>query len=312
VTDYRRFLGASSLQVLPYFGGPFVEAASRRLRLRTEAAIRPGYWAFQVSGRTATAVAPAGTPDLTGWPAVRGYLLPTPGGGYLVRAGGVAERFAIGPEPEPEPFAPLIGRRWPDGALLYEVEDFESGVEDTVRAAFAEHRAIGEVSGVPAPLRAAFGYAVLLRVSAERHIPVRPAEARTRLVELARDGDLAAHRILTGVREARAGAGTAPVIEAGFVADRPDPARQRSEERAANALRVAGAALRGLRWRQEEIQVRFDYEGEHFVSIVDGRTLQVLDAGICLNEHDEALTLESLPGVIREAVRSGQLNITAW
>ena len=68
-----------------------------------------------------------------------------------------------------------------------------------------------------------------------------------------------------------------------------------------------------MRWLAgNQIEVRYDLDGERFVSIVDVDSLQVVDAGICLSGSDRELTLESLPSVIREAMRTGRLNITSW
>jgi len=312
VTGYERFLGAASTQVLPYVGGPFVEAADRRLRLAGTA--RTGYWRFEVRGRDAYPVEPAEPPDLSGLPAVRGYAM----SGYLAGPGGTAERLAIGPPDEPLPFAPLIARRWPSGVLLFDALDFESGVEDAVRAAFAQHRPLAGIPGVPAPLRAAYGYAVLLRTATELGIPARPAEARSHLAELADEGEPAARRILHAAQAHRA---AEPQVRPHWMIARDEAlarrpavaARQRTEERAAAALQAVRAVLRDTRWLADGLlEVRYDYEGEAFVSIVDGQTLRVVDAGICLQGRDELLTLESLPGVIREAVRTDRLHITAW
>jgi hypothetical protein len=326
---YERFLGAVGTQVLPYVGGPFVEAGDRRLRLATPAT--PGWWRFEVRGRNAYPVEPADVPDLSGRPAVRGYAL----SGYLVGAGGVAFRLAIGPPDEPLAFSPLIARRWPSGVLLFEALDFESGVEDRVRQAYAQRRPLAGIPGVPAPLRAAYGYAVLLRTAAELGIPARPAEARTRLVELADEGEVAARRILLAADAHRAaethrhrGAATAQVPAHEQLAPRPpewmaardaalarraSATRQRAEERAAAALHAGRAMLHGTRWLADGLlEVRYDCTGDTFVSIVDGDTLRVVDAGFCLQGHDDRLTLESLPVVIREAVETDQLHITAW
>jgi hypothetical protein len=171
MTDYRRFLKQEAeTMVLPYLGGPYVDARDRRLR--ASGATSTGYWRFEVSGRTATAVEPADPPDLSDLPAVRGYWV----AGYLVGERAVAYRLAMGPGAagtassglrsagsaatgatredgasegpaarargasaiysDPMRFAPVIARRWPGGALLYDTEDFETGVEDRVRAVF--------------------------------------------------------------------------------------------------------------------------------------------------------------------------------
>jgi hypothetical protein len=43
---------------------------------------------------------------------------------------------------------------------------------------------------------------------------------------------------------------------------------------------------------------------------VDGQSLQVVEAGICLAGHDREITLESLPSVVKEAIEDGVLVIT--
>ena len=58
------------------------------------------------------------------------------------------------------------------------------------------------------------------------------------------------------------------------------------------------------------IEVRFRFLGETFITVVDAVTLQVHDAGVCLDGSDDALTLESLPSAIREAQETGRLVIT--
>ena len=103
-----------------------------------------------------------------------------------------------------------------------------------------------------------------------------------------------------------------------------------SEERARDvfaycekALRAAGATLDHVRDvsgprrharrgapRPATIEVRFRFLGETFITVVDGSTLQVHDAGVCLDGSDDALTLESLPSAIREAHDTGRLVIT--
>ncbi len=46
------------------------------------------------------------------------------------------------------------------------------------------------------------------------------------------------------------------------------------------------------------------------MALVDPVTLNVHDAGICLDGEDGRLTLESLPSAIREAYSTGRLVIT--
>ncbi len=315
MTDYRRFLQQEAeTRVLPYLGGPYVDAPGRRLR--ASGATATGYWRFGVSGRTATAVEPADPPDLSDLPAVRGYWV----AGYLVGDRAIAYRLAMGPDTDPVRFAPVIARRWHGGALLFEAEDFETGVEDQVRKEFdqgtGQGGSLSGISGVPAALRAAFGYAVMLRVATALGVPVRPVQLRWHIGELVAMGDVAARRILVSAQERRA-------AEPNHVEEwrvqrtdarlRPASARDRVLDRAEAALYGAGALLRDSRWLSGDLlEVRYDFMDDRFVSVVDGETLRVVDAGICLAGADERLTLESLPGVIAEAIRTFRLEITAW
>jgi hypothetical protein len=85
-----------------------------------------------------------------------------------------------------------------------------------------------------------------------------------------------------------------------------------AEARAESALDKAGADLESTRRTgPQQLEVVFAFMGERFVSIVDQDTLRVLDSGICLGHPpaDELVTLDSLPGVIREAIETHRLVI---
>jgi len=320
VTDYKRVLSTETqTAVLPYVGGPYVDAAEGRLR--AVGATASGYWRFEITGRTARAVEAVDPPILDDLPAVRGYWV----AGYLVGERAVAHRLGLWPATEPARFTPVVARRWPDGALLYECEDVETGVEDKVRAIFEHGTAtsngagVNSVPGVPAALRAAFGYAVMLRVSTARQVPMRPVQLRWHIGELVAMGDVAAERILTAAQQRRAAEPNHVERWRAARTDarlRPASSRERVLERAADALDAAGAVLRDSRWLSGDLlEVRFDFLDDRFVTVVDGETLRVVDAGVCGGRgagHDHRLTLESLPGVIAELVRTFQLEITAW
>ena len=81
--------------------------------------------------------------------------------------------------------------------------------------------------------------------------------------------------------------------------------------RVERALESAGARLLDTRrLGSERLEVTFGYMDERFISIVEADTLQVVDAGICLAGADREVNLESLPSVIREAIRNDVLVIT--
>ncbi len=82
------------------------------------------------------------------------------------------------------------------------------------------------------------------------------------------------------------------------------------EERAERALLSAGAQLLDSRRLDGGLlEVTYRFMGERFLTLVERDTLRVVDAGICLAGHDDRVTLESLPGVIREAIEGHRLVI---
>jgi hypothetical protein len=325
--DYRKFLGKVESEVLPYFGGASVDAASRRLRVSTPPA--PGWWRFEVQGRTATAREPAEPQGLDGLPLVRGHLWGT----RLVREGAVAEPIQLLPEEEPPRFSPVRVRRWHDGTLVFEGVDFEGEAEGTVRLMLEEGRTLAEVKAVPASLRAAFGYAVLEAASRALGIRFSAPEVRGQVLAVAEGGRAVAEawlRALVAEREAHVRAVEARLRaledqrlrEEGDARLRAELSRLRAQPRplerqAQGAVRVervleaAGARLLDTRrLGNERLEVTFGFMGERFISIVEAGSLQVVDAGICLAGADRQVTLESLPSVIREAIEDDVLVIT--
>ncbi|AKQ68563.1 hypothetical protein A176_005475 [Myxococcus hansupus] len=325
--DYRKFLGQVESVVLPYLGGGTVDSASRRLRVTTP--VSPGWWRFDVKGREATPREPAEPPCMDTLPRVRGHAW----GRRLVREGAVAEPLELMPEEEPPRLAPVSARRWHDGSLLFDSVDFEGEAEGSARIALEEDQPLGQVPGVSAPLRAAFGYALLERVSRDLDIRFVPAEVRSRILAVAENGRAAAEdclRRLSHEREAR----TAWLRQQQEAAERRARAENLVEEaqrrvahlerrvgrgppnedgmhRAQRALHKAGARpLDMRRLAGQRLEVTYAFMGERFVSIVAADSLQVLDAGICLAGADETVTLESLPSVIREAIETDVLVVT--
>jgi hypothetical protein len=325
--DYRKFLGKVESAVLPYFGGGTVDAPSRRLRLATP--VTPGWWRFEIQGRIATAREPAGPEGLEGLPLVRGHVWHT----RLVREGAVAEALQLPPEEEPPRFSPVRARRWHDGSLVFDGLDFEGEAEGNARLALEEPGTLAGVKAVPASLRAAFGYTVLEAASRALRVRFSPVEVRARVLEVSERGRAAAEEVLhhlVAEREAHVRALEAQrlALEARSRAEEASArlqaelaqvrARQRmagtsrrGEDPVERALSNAGARLLDQRRLQGgRIEVVFRFMNERFITIVDGQSLQVVDAGICLAGADSEVTLESLPSVIREAIDTGVLVIT--
>ena len=269
--DFRQFLQSGEAERrLPYVGGLMTCDDKRRWRLREE--IPPGWYRFRECGRFLEVVE-AIPPELDSWklPAVRGYL----GAGRFVTQDSVERLFGLPAAEEFSRYTPLTARRWFDGRCWFEMSDFETEAEDAVREAYEEERGISEVKGVTPALAQAF----LLEQTAREM--AREAERRRRqeAEEAEREAELARWQ-------------------------------QTVEGRVAMALSHAGARL--LDWRRSggsRATVRYMLGARRFECVIDTRSLQILDAGICLEGTDEQLNLSSLPSAVREAIDTGQLHV---
>ncbi len=314
--DYRKFLGKTERQTLPYLGGSNVHAPDRRLRVtRREAA---GWWVFEIEGRKATPIDRLEAPNdalqdlLDRRPRVQGHAV----GPWLFTSGDAARRLYLTPAEEDPIFSPTTARRWFDDTHIYAQLEFEDEPESAVREAYlarADDLRELAVPGITPSLKAAFGWAVAARRAREREVSVQPIELLDRLHEIASGQvpvDLFIDRIEARRHEARpdehwirAQARAAERRLAGASSDN-------AEERAARVLADAGADLLGIRLRGDHtMDVIFRYLDYKFTAIVDIVTLHVYDSGICLSGADEELGLDALPVVIREAHDTHQLNI---
>lgn len=317
LVDYRKFLSRAETAVAPYTGGPTVWVKGRKLRVKGEA--EPGHWRFEITGRDAVPKERA-APELDALARVRGHFA----GEWLFRPNEAPEHVELLPEEEIAPLSIVSARRTEDGELVYESTDFDGEAEDGARRALEEGTPLAEVKGVGASLRAAWAWAVVLGVARREEIQVALAEAlpflpevggEARALELARAID--ARRIEHAVRvEGR-------VIDVGRVVRRmrqaggPEPTTENAKERAEAALAAADARMLSARVAaQGRLEVAFRFRGQRFITVCDPITLQVIDAGICLVDHEDArrgdseLTLESLPSAIREAMDLHVLVIT--
>jgi hypothetical protein len=316
--DYRRFLARREEVVAPVVDG--------RAWLRDRAvrcAAEPGWHRVAVAGRGvevgAAATAEEIAAALARLPAVRGPVIALDGGWGVTLGGAGCERIDLAPPGEDPPgFAPVVARRWPIGELLlWEGLELEGEAEEEARRALEEGRGIDGARGVSAALRAAFVFATARRAGRELGIAAAPAEVRRWLGEIAAEGRPAAERALRALeRERDEHAARQRMLaevrrEAARIAARPPPPRLDIEERVERAMRHAGARALGVRRSGEGlIEVRWTFHGQRFVSVVEEVGLRVVDSGVCLAGEDDLVTLESLPGVIFEAMNTELLVIT--
>jgi len=295
----------------PWAGGRSVRLGVRTWRLEGRLPREQGWHKFKVRGRTATWDGPA-DPDPE--------LFTERAAGYLVGDRLVPDGAGIDPDPSKiaafservhlldpgiDRFARITaGRAFGGGPLIYEGLDMPLGPEEAVLAAFlARRRSVTEISGVTPALDAAFRMEAWQREEVERR---RAELERLRREEEERMAEEARQREL--VRTLGDGAGRRAVAARDF------------EAGARAALAVGGADMLDHRdsFRKGEMVVTFKLSGRQFQCVCD-RELRIVDAGICLTAHyddpdfragtrgDNQLTLESLPGVIRQAEREGKL-----
>jgi len=269
--DYTEFLQKpDEILKLPYFDGKSV--CDDKLTYRLRETLQPGWYQFRRSGRYLTVDASIES-GLDQWqlPRATGYLAT----GRLIGNDFQARLFGVPADVDLPKFTPVSARKWFDGHILYEGEEFETEVESKVRDAFEEERSIDGIKGITPALAHAFLLECTQRAlarEAERRAR-EEVERQTRAAELARW-------------------------------------QETLEGRISLALSHTGAEL--VNWRrngQGQAVVRYRLGGRRFECVIDTETLQIMDAGICLSGADEELNLSSLPSAVREAIESGQLHV---
>lgn len=285
--------------VLPWIGGRFLRSSERVWNIIGRIPREPGWYEFSMYGRDARLLQPAAVNEQVLCKPVQGYLI----GDRLVADGTNVnpDPFMIAEQSEPvlliEPgldrFARIVaGRICDDGELVFIRQDFPLGPEEEVLAAFRRQAAsVQDIRDVTPALDAAFRMETWQRDEAGK----RRAELERQRVEEERREQIA-KAIGTGVGRRQlalvdfAAAARAALAAAGAVYIDHRPAPQRGE-----------------------MVVVFRIDNRQFECVCDGQQLRIIDSGICLTGHgsgiryDDRLTLESLPGVIRQAIREGKL-----
>lgn len=191
------------------------------------------------------------------------------------------------------------GRVHEGGPLVFDSQQMPQGPEEDVLGAYLDEKpSVDAIAGVTPALDAAFRMESYQRVEAER----RRLEEERRLREEEERRQLAERRRQL-VEQLGDGAGRRAMAAVDF------------DQAARAALAVGGAQFldsRRSHARHERV-VRFRLDQRRFECTCDERTLNIIDAGVCLIDHatgirgDTWYTLESLPGVIRQAERQGVL-----
>ena len=264
-----------------------------------------GWYRFEIEGGN-TATDPKSAEPLLD-------LLKGPVVGYLVGDRLVPDDTRIDPDPskivdhsekvfvlpeELERFSRVrAGRVYPEGPLIFLEQVFPLGPEDEVMNAYLDN--LTDVTSIPEvgpALDAAFRMEVYQREQAE----LRRQEIARRLAEEeARRGQEQRRKEL--LERLGDGAGRRAMAQGNFV------------EAARAALTVGGAQYLDHRaMRRGEWVVKYRVDGQRLECVCD-TNLQIIDAGVCLTDHDTDekgdtyFTLESLPSVIRQAIREDKL-----
>lgn len=306
-------------RVLAWLGGRDLSDGVRRWTVEGPLPDEHGWYTFAAdTARRAKLVGP-GEPD-PAWEAGRPVRR-----GWLVGDRLVPDDAAVVPDPDrfvaqtvPVALVPPalgrfararavdLGRAW-----VFAGEEFPTGPEEAVVTAFTEGPPdLSGIPGVPPALELAFRFAVDQREHGRR----RREDARLRrLAEeaaAAAEAEAAAALALAQAEAARATALRAAERRVGAHRGADD----RTRRALVDALGVSGATLLDHRpsWERGEVVVTFRFRHRRFECVVD-RALRIVDAGICLNDYDTGtkgdtlFTLESLPAVIDEAMRTGRL-----
>lgn len=305
--DYTKFLGKKEHVVLAYLGGPHVFDRDRRLRIDGD---RPalGFHRFEVSGRNARSLEAADPPDFSKskLPKGRGHFV----SGWLVTQDGLV-RLSLLPEEEPAPFATTRARRWHSGDWIFEALDFDGEAEEEARIRLERGDSLADLKGVAGTLRIAYGIALAIATARRLGTDLSPREAAPHAGTIAEGGTDAANRILQVLAQDRLAEIERARIRVERARARDIPTPDNAAMRAEMALDRAHATMLASRnLGHGQIEVTWQFMDERFISVVDAITLHVYDSGVCLAGEDELVTLDSLPGVIREAIETDRLVIT--
>lgn len=300
-------------KVFPWVGGKALQGSDDRVWSIAGRTPREfGWYSFNLQGRRATV-----GDRVPAEPGLLGHKVQ----GYLVGDRIVIDGAKVDPDPKKivacsEPvyliddgldrFARVsAGRLHEGGSLIFYGLEMPLGPEGDVQNAYLDKAAtVDAIPGVTPALDAAFRMESYQRAEAERR---RIEEERIRREEEEKRAREEQRRKL--VEQLGDGAGRRAMAHVDF------------DQAARAALAVGGAELLDTRRANQrgERVVKFRLDRRRFECTCDELTLRILDAGICLTAHyddenfeggtkgDTWFTLESLPGVIREAQAAGKL-----
>ena len=288
--------------VLPWAGGRQVHSASRSWKLKGRLPLEHGWYSFSEEGARKVRL-----PDREMLPAEPDFT-PRVLRGYVVGDRFIEDGSHVDPDPAKliaqteevfcverglERFTRATVFRDREGRLIYLQQQWPEGAEQEALEAYQDRKTtLEDIKGVTPELDLAFQWIVWGRAMAEE---------RARQEEIIRKEELARMEKEERLRQIMKDADHAPGLRALAKVDFEAAARR--------ALAFSNSELLDVRdgvARHEKI-VQYRFRHRRLECIVHAETLRVIDAGVCLDDHrgtkgDTRFTLESLPGVIGEAM----------
>ena len=294
-------------RVLPWLGGRDVSSINRTWAIQGKRPPEFGWFQFTLTGRKARLK--NSEPQLADPDFEAGDLLT----GYLVGDRFIPDGVSVTPDPEKliahtiqvycveqglERFTRATVVRMREDKLVFLRMEWPTGPETQVIEAYQDRKeSVTKIHGVIPALDLAFRWCSRQRLLVEK----QAAEAeRLRQAELAKAE--AAEKMKEAMKTLGTGAGRRHLAQHDFQAA------------ARAALAISGAELLDVResYQRGEMVVQYRYKNRRLECTCDKKTLRIIDAGVCLDDHrgtkgDTYFTLESLPAVIQEAMNLGKL-----
>ncbi len=301
--SWKDLLATTEEHTLPWTGGRAIHGAERSWTVDGKLPPEVGWHRFQSGGSRKATWVGEGFLD-PAWAEGREVMR-----GYLVGDRIIPDHIAVHPdvrrvmqqteqiwlvESGLDRFARVQAVKGPS-SWVYMQQEFPLGPELDVQTAYEDRAdSVDDLPNVPPALDLAFRWLTWRRLLSEE----RQAE-----VDLWRE--IAAEE----AEEARNAEAARQWIEAQQQLAR-DPSSG-FDRRARTALALSGSQLldsRDGRTPSEKV-VLFRFQSRRFECVVDAASLRIIDSGICLDGYDNNFTLESLPGVIGEAMGTQQLHV---
>jgi hypothetical protein len=291
--------------VLPWLGGRVLYGQGRSWRMKGNLPEEYGWYKFQEKGGR-NIVSKGEIEEPFGWEEEQPKKL----FGYLVGSRLIPDASWVVPDPDKiieqtkdvclvdpglDRFSRAMVVHYEQQHYVYARPEFPIGPEAEVLEAFLNRAdSVAEIKGVTPALDLAFQFESLMRTKQEERR--RLAEQKAREEQEQREQEQRREQFM---RQIGTGEGRRLLAQVDFGAA------------AEAALQVSGAVLLDARpsYRATEMVVQFRYEERRLECVVEKATLHVIDAGICLQGHDQLFTLESLPPVISNAIRERRLHV---